>query len=97
MFAALEHLEGAKGRLERVGSVHEAPIFVDYAHKPDALEKALGMVDKGHGDADKAARACRDHVVPAMAACRTVGDALELMVDDALWPLPKYREMLWLY
>ncbi|HLJ01439.1 MAG TPA: UDP-N-acetylmuramoyl-L-alanyl-D-glutamate--2,6-diaminopimelate ligase [Bradyrhizobium sp.] len=41
VFAALEHLEGAKGRLERVGEVHGAPIFVDYAHKPDALAKAL--------------------------------------------------------
>ena len=41
MFAALEHLEGAKGRLERVGEHNGAPIFVDYAHKPDALAKAL--------------------------------------------------------
>jgi UDP-N-acetylmuramoyl-L-alanyl-D-glutamate--2,6-diaminopimelate ligase len=40
-FAALEHLEGAKGRLERVGDRHGAPVFVDYAHKPDALAKAL--------------------------------------------------------
>ena len=40
-FAALEHLEGAKGRLERVGVVNGAPIFIDYAHKPDALAKAL--------------------------------------------------------
>src|SRR5207245_262478 len=38
---ALEHLEGAKGRLERVGERNGAPIFVDYAHKPDALAKAL--------------------------------------------------------
>jgi len=41
VFAALEQLEGAKGRLERVGVSHGAPIFVDYAHKPDALAKAL--------------------------------------------------------
>ncbi len=40
-FAALAHLEGAKGRLERVGDRHGAPVFVDYAHKPDALAKAL--------------------------------------------------------
>ena len=39
--AALEHLEGAKGRLEQVGEHNGAPIFVDYAHKPDALAKAL--------------------------------------------------------
>ena len=41
VFASLEHLEGAKGRLERVGEFNGAPIFVDYAHKPDALAKAL--------------------------------------------------------
>jgi UDP-N-acetylmuramoyl-L-alanyl-D-glutamate--2,6-diaminopimelate ligase len=41
VFAALERLEGAKGRLERVGERNGAPIFVDYAHKPDALAKAL--------------------------------------------------------
>jgi UDP-N-acetylmuramoyl-L-alanyl-D-glutamate--2,6-diaminopimelate ligase len=40
-FDSLEHLEGAKGRLERVGERNGAPIFVDYAHKPDALAKAL--------------------------------------------------------
>jgi UDP-N-acetylmuramoyl-L-alanyl-D-glutamate--2,6-diaminopimelate ligase len=41
VFAALAHLNGAKGRLERVGNKSGAPIFVDYAHKPDALAKAL--------------------------------------------------------
>ncbi|HEX9469506.1 MAG TPA: UDP-N-acetylmuramoyl-L-alanyl-D-glutamate--2,6-diaminopimelate ligase [Bradyrhizobium sp.] len=41
VFEALEHLEGAKGRLERVGERNGASIFVDYAHKPDALAKAL--------------------------------------------------------
>jgi UDP-N-acetylmuramoyl-L-alanyl-D-glutamate--2,6-diaminopimelate ligase len=41
VFAALESLQGAKGRLELVGESDGAPIFVDYAHKPDALAKAL--------------------------------------------------------
>ncbi|WP_050628353.1 UDP-N-acetylmuramoyl-L-alanyl-D-glutamate--2,6-diaminopimelate ligase [Bradyrhizobium viridifuturi] len=41
VFGSLEHLEGAKGRLEFVGERNGAPIFVDYAHKPDALAKAL--------------------------------------------------------
>ncbi len=41
VFAALELLEGAKGRLERIAERNGAPIFVDYAHKPDALAKAL--------------------------------------------------------
>jgi UDP-N-acetylmuramoyl-L-alanyl-D-glutamate--2,6-diaminopimelate ligase len=41
VFEALGHLEGAKGRLEQVAERNGAPIFVDYAHKPDALAKAL--------------------------------------------------------
>jgi UDP-N-acetylmuramoyl-L-alanyl-D-glutamate--2,6-diaminopimelate ligase len=41
VFAALAGLVGAKGRLELVGRKSGAPIFVDYAHKPDALAKAL--------------------------------------------------------
>ena len=41
VFAALEHLKGAKGRLELVGLSRGAPVFIDYAHKPDALAKAL--------------------------------------------------------
>jgi UDP-N-acetylmuramyl-tripeptide synthetase len=44
VFAALEHLEGAPGRLELIGRKGDAPVFVDYAHKPDALEKALAAL-----------------------------------------------------
>jgi UDP-N-acetylmuramoyl-L-alanyl-D-glutamate--2,6-diaminopimelate ligase len=44
VFAALETLEGAPGRLERIGERHGAPVFVDYAHKPDALDKALATL-----------------------------------------------------
>lgn len=39
---ALNHLKGAKGRLEHVATTQSgAGIFIDYAHTPDALEKAL--------------------------------------------------------
>jgi UDP-N-acetylmuramoyl-L-alanyl-D-glutamate--2,6-diaminopimelate ligase len=41
VFPALEHLSGAKGRLELIGTRRGAPVFIDYAHKPDALAKAL--------------------------------------------------------
>ena len=40
VFAALAGLEGAPGRMERIG----AQVFIDYAHKPDALEKALAAL-----------------------------------------------------
>jgi UDP-N-acetylmuramoyl-L-alanyl-D-glutamate--2,6-diaminopimelate ligase len=41
VLSALEDLEGATGRLEFVGRKGNAPIFVDYAHTPDALANAL--------------------------------------------------------
>jgi UDP-N-acetylmuramoyl-L-alanyl-D-glutamate--2,6-diaminopimelate ligase len=41
VFGALEKLSGAKGRLELAGTHNGAPVFIDYAHKPDALKKAL--------------------------------------------------------
>ncbi|HLA21562.1 MAG TPA: UDP-N-acetylmuramoyl-L-alanyl-D-glutamate--2,6-diaminopimelate ligase, partial [Pseudolabrys sp.] len=44
VFAALDHLTGAKGRLELAGSRNGAPVFIDYAHKPDALAKALASL-----------------------------------------------------
>jgi len=40
--AALATLEGAPGRLQRIGTHPSgAPVFVDYAHKPEALAQVL--------------------------------------------------------
>jgi UDP-N-acetylmuramyl-tripeptide synthetase len=41
---ALPHLAGVPGRLETVGSVAGAPVLVDYAHKPEALESVLATL-----------------------------------------------------
>ena len=40
--------------------------------------------------------AYHDNVVPAMERIRYHIDKLELMVDNEMWPLPKYREMLFI-
>lgn len=43
--AALEKLQGASGRLELVGHTKDGALaYVDYAHKPDALENVLNSV-----------------------------------------------------
>jgi len=45
VFKALENLEGASGRLELVGKTRSgSPAYVDYAHKPEALENVLTSV-----------------------------------------------------
>jgi Uncharacterized protein related to glutamine synthetase len=40
-------------------------------------------------------QAVRDTIIPAMNECRIHGDALEELVSDETWPLPKYNELLW--
>jgi len=49
---------------------------------------------EGNGEAEKHAKYFRDKVIPAMDALRAVGDDLENAVPQNLWPLPTYREML---
>lgn len=45
VFAALETLKGAAGRLEKVATAKSgAPIYVDYAHTPDAVETVLKAI-----------------------------------------------------
>jgi glutamine synthetase len=36
-------------------------------------------------------------VIPAQEAVRDVADELETLVSDDMWPLPKYRELLFQY
>ena len=54
------------------------------------IEKGEGM----HHDPPKQAKLLTSAGADAMAAVRDCCDALELKVADDLWPLPKYREML---
>lgn len=45
VFAALEHLTGAKGRMEEAAHLASgASVYIDYAHTPDALENVLGAM-----------------------------------------------------
>jgi glutamine synthetase len=57
----------------------------------DRLARA---VDHNSPNAEKHAKYMRDTVVPAMVKLREFGDQLELMVPHETWPLPTYREML---
>jgi glutamine synthetase len=40
------------------------------------------------------AQAYSSTVLPFMEKMRVVADKLEMVVDDELWPLPKYRELM---
>jgi glutamine synthetase len=39
---------------------------------------------------------CAEGLLPLMQAVRQAVDALEAIVDDDLWPLPTYQEMLFM-
>jgi glutamine synthetase len=58
----------------------------------DELQRLLDH--DANGDVVKHAKYFRDKVIPAMNALREAGDALECLVPQDVWPLPTYREML---
>lgn len=60
------------------------------------LESALEHTSS-FGSARERAECARDTLLPLFATIRTHSDALEEIVDDALWQLPKYAELLWIH
>ena len=56
----------------------------------DTLDRVEGM----HDDPEKQAKALTSDGAASILAVREATDALELVVADEYWPLPKYREML---
>jgi len=76
----------AKRMLDRVSGLVD-----ELRQRTDRLANAL---DEHVSSAEKHAKYMRDTVVPAMTALRDTGDQIELVVPHELWPLPTYREML---
>ena len=70
-------------------------------HMKVIREEVAAMVDdrrvanRLESERDKAI-AYHDTVVPHMDTIRYHIDKLELMVDNEIWPLPKYRELLFI-
>jgi glutamine synthetase len=65
----------------------------------DAIEALEAALHKAHGakSIQAEAKVVVDKMIPAQDALRTVADELETLVADDLWPLPKYRELLFQY
>ena len=86
-FAALGRLQPVRGRLERAAITRSgAPVYVDYAHTPDALEAAIAALRphaKGRlitvfgagGDRDEGKR-------PAMGRAACAGSDVAIVTDD---------------
>lgn len=87
VLAALSALDGVRGRMELVGRrAFGAPVFVDYAHKPDAITAALSglrphvpgrlhIVFGAGGDRDTGKR-------PLMGAAAAQGADVVIVTDD---------------
>jgi glutamine synthetase len=59
-----------------------------------ALGKVAAKVEGMHEELEAQAKLLTADGAERMADVREISDALELAVSDDLWPLPKYREML---
>ena len=83
-------------------SARNIKIIEEIAERTTLIEKgveelvdARKVANKIEDDHAKAI-AYHDTVAPKMETIRYQIDKLELMVDDACWPLPKYRELLFI-
>lgn len=86
VLAALEHVEGAPGRLQRIGTGrHGGEAYVDYAHTPDGLETVLSalrphtegrliVVFGAGGDRDKGKRPIMGEIAGRLADLAIVTD-----------------------
>jgi glutamine synthetase len=83
---------GATAKESRRALDHLCRLSDECKVRVEALQDLLEH--ENDGNAEKHAKWFRDRVVPAMSALREAGDALETIVPHDIWPLPTYREML---
>ena len=87
--AAGVECKGGKGLLDEL-----CTLACDFRSLTQALQHALDHASSA--SAETHAKHSRDKIVPAMNALREAGDKIEMLVPYDLWPLPTYREMLFL-
>ena len=71
---------------------HSGAIFTGVERMTEARHRANRMPDER-----SKALAYHDDVLPLMADIREHADALELIIDDEMWTLPKYRELMFVH
>ena len=83
-------------------SERNVKLIEEIAERTTAIEKGVEELVNARKVANKIddehrkAIAYHDTVAPKMESIRYQIDKLELIVDDACWPLPKYRELLFI-
>jgi glutamine synthetase type III len=95
IFFGYDQLLFGKGGLIKTVSAEEHLVS---SLTPERVRVAIGKVAANaegmHEELEAQARLLTADGADRMADVRETSDALELVVSDDLWPLPKYREML---
>ena len=97
----LERLTRSLRDQQDLGLPPERSLAAEVAQRNGALLRQCAELDaalKGHHTGDLVAQMqhCAAVLLPLMGAVREAADALESLVDDDLWPLPTYQEMLFM-
>ncbi|MBM5796920.1 MAG: glutamine synthetase type III [Cyanobacteria bacterium M_surface_7_m2_040] len=95
----LERLTRSLRDQQDLGLAPERGLAADVAQRNASLLRSCAELEstlQGHhaGDLNAQMRHCADVLLPLMGAVREAADSLESLVDDELWPLPTYQEML---
>ena len=92
MFAAAEFKKYSAVQLRLIAEISDhISVIQDSVDKMIEARKKANKIE----DAKKRAYAYADNVKPFFDTIRYNVDKLELLVDDEMWPLPKYRELLY--
>jgi glutamine synthetase len=104
MSSLIENIKGLKEifdekEYERLAGTTKEAIVIISDHITKIKKLVFDMVEERKKaniieDPYKKALAYEKHVKPYLDSIRQLIDKLELIVDDEIWPLPKYRELL---
>lgn len=91
VFPKEEYEEMARGRLQLIREINHLNSMIK-ARVRDMVE-ARRLANILEDTVDKA-KSYNEHVLPYLPEVRGYIDRLELIIDNEMWPLPKYRELL---
>ncbi len=93
LFPEDEYMRMASGKMQVIRSISS-----HITQSRDAMARMLASCDAAMAMESQRDRAITMHdgVIPLMEDIRSHVDELEMIVDDQMWPLPKYRELLFI-
>ena len=95
----MKEILGAEGEALSASNINLIRRIAGLVHKIESgvaeMIECRKVANRTCGQYEKA-RAYHDTVAPKLEELRSYIDDLEEVVDDSLWPLPKYRELLFI-